>query len=68
MKDYKDKYVSFSNGKVIGHAETSEGLLKFTGDDTTIFTIQVGKERSKPSMDEILLLSDFLSTASNSKT
>ena len=64
MKAYKDKYVAFSNGKVIGHAETSDGLSEFIGDDTTIFTIQVGKERTEPSMDEILLLGDFVSTSS----
>jgi hypothetical protein len=58
MKAFKDKYVAFSNGKVIGQAETSDGLSKFIGDDTTIFTIQVGKERTEPSMDEILLLDD----------
>jgi hypothetical protein len=55
MKDYKDKYVAFSDRNVIGHAETSDGLSKVIGDDTTIFTIQVGKERTEPSMDETFI-------------
>ena len=50
--DYKDKYIAFSDGRVIGCAETSHGLSEVIGDDTTIFTIQVGADSHRRSVNE----------------
>ena len=69
LKTYKDKFIAFSNGKVIGVANTAREIGKFIENDSSAFTTLVGNETYKESsIDKVLLLNDLKSRKDPSKT
>lgn len=55
LKEYKGKYIAFSDGKVLGSSETFDGVSEYAENNPSVFTTLVGNEKYKPDTKDVLI-------------